>query len=76
MNIIKVVKETSSAFFVFKSLSIEEEMQLLLKSRKISKYVYIHKKFKNYSLIKSDKNPVGSLIFDEYPRTSLEKIYK
>ena len=29
--------------------------------------------FKNYSLIKSDKNSKGSLIFDEYPRTSLEK---
>ena len=23
--------------------------------------------------LESDKNPVGSLIFDEYPRTSLEK---
>ena len=31
------------------------------------------KVLKNYSLIKSDKNFTGSLIFDEYPRTSFEK---
>ena len=26
-----------------------------------------------FALIKSDKNPRGSLMFDEYPSTSLEK---
>ena len=31
------------------------------------------KNFKNYSLIKSDKNPKGLLMLDEYPITSFEK---
>ena len=33
----------------------------------------VHKGFKSYYFTKSDKNSRGSLMFDEYPRTSLEK---
>ena len=74
MNIIKVVKETSSAFFVFKVLINWGRNAAVVKiaARYPNMSTFI-KWFKNYSLIKSDKNPKGSLIFDEYPRTSIEK---
>ena len=74
MNIIKVVKETSAAFFVFKVLIIWGRNAAVVKiaARYPNMSTFIQD-LKTYSLIKSDKNPKGSLIFDEYPRTSLEK---
>ena len=74
MNIIKVVKETSSAFFVFRVFINWGRNAAVVKiaARYPNMSTFI-KSFKNYSLIKSDKNPKGSLIFDEYPRTSVEK---
>ena len=75
INIIKVVKETSSAFFVFKVFISwgrnAAVVKIAAKYPNISTFIKIF--FKNYSLIKSDKNPKGSLIFGEYPRTSFEK---
>ena len=74
MNIIKVVKETSSAFFVFRVFinwgRNAPVVKIAARYPKMSTFI---KGLKNYSLIKSDKNPKGSFIFDEYPRTSLEK---
>ena len=74
MNIIKVVKETSSAFFVFR---------VFINCGRNAAVVKIAARYPNMSTfinslkiilyIKSDKNPKGSLIFDEYPRISLEK---
>ena len=75
MHIIKVVKETSSAFFVCKVFinwgRNAAVVKIAAKYPNIS--TFIKRFLKNYSYIKSDKNPKGSLIFDEYPRTSLEK---
>ena len=74
MNIIKVVKETSSAFFVFRVFinwgRNAAVVKIAARYPNMSTFII---GLKNYSLIKSDKNPKGSLIFDEYPRTSLEK---
>ena len=74
MNIIKVVKETSSAFFVFivfinwgRNAAV---VKIAAKYPNMSTFI---KYFKNYSLIKSVRNAKGSLMFDEYPRTSFEK---
>ena len=74
MNIIKVVKETSSAFFVFRVFINWGRKAAVVKiaARYPNMSTFI-KGLKTYSLIKSDKNLKGSLIFDEYPRTSLEK---
>ena len=76
INITKVVKETSSAFFVFNVFinwgRNAAVVKIAAKYPNISTFI---KYFKNYSLIKSDKNPKGFLMFDEYPRTSLEKYW-
>ena len=75
INIINVVKETSSAFFVFKVFinwgRNAAVVKIAAKYPNISTFIKIF--FENYSLIKSDKNSKGSLMFDEYPRTSFEK---
>ena len=72
--IINVVIETSSAFFVFKVFinwgRNAAVVKIAAKYPNISIFIKI---FKNYSLIKSVKNPRGSLMFDEYPSTSFEK---
>ena len=74
MNIIKVVKETSSAFFVFRVFINWGRNAAVVKiAAKYPNTSIFIKVFKNYSWIKSDKNLKGSLIFDEYPRTSFEK---
>ena len=70
MNIIKVVKETSSAFFVFRVFinwgRNAAVVKIAAKYPNMSTFIKV---LKNYYLIKSDKNVKGSLIFDEYPRT-------
>ena len=74
MNIIKVVKETSSAFFVFRVFINCGRNAAVVKTAAIYPNISIFiKRSKCYSLTKLDKNSKGSLIFDEYPRTSLEK---
>ena len=73
MNIIKVVKETSSAFFVFMVFINWGRNATVVKKAARYPNMSTFIKGSNYSLIKSDKNPKGSLMFDEYPRTSLEK---
>ena len=74
MNIIKVVKETSSAFFVFRVFinwgRNATVVKIAAKYPNISIFIKV---LKTIVYIKSDKNPKGSLIFDEYPRTSFEK---
>ena len=74
MNIIKVVKETSSAFFVFRVFINWGRNAAVVKiaARYPNMSTFI-KRFKNYSLIKSDRNFKGSFMFGAYPRTSLEK---
>ena len=74
MNIIKVVKETSSAFFVFRVFNNWGRNAAVVKIAAIYPNISIFiKRSKYYSLTKLDKNPKGSLIFEEYPSTSLEK---
>ena len=74
MNIINVVNETSSAFFVFRVFinwgRNAAVVKIAAKYPNISTFI---KNFKNYSLFNLDKNSKGFLIFDEYPRTSFEK---
>ena len=65
---------TSSAFFVFKVLINWGRNAAVVKTAAIYPNISIFiKRSNNYSLTKLDKNPKGSLIFDEYPSTSLEK---
>ena len=75
MNIINVIKETSSAFLVFRVFINWGRNAAVVKIA--AKYPNMSTFIKGFSktiiYIKSDKNPRGSLIFDEYPRTSLEK---
>ena len=74
MNIIKVVKETSSAFFVFRVFINWGRNAAVVKIAAIYPNISTFiKSSNNYSLTKLDKNPKGSLIFEEYPSTSLEK---
>ena len=74
MNIIRVVKETSSAFFVFRVFinwgRNAAVVKIAAKYPNISTFIKI---LENYSLVKSFKNAKGSLMFDEYPSTSFEK---
>ena len=74
MNIIKVVNETSSAFFVFNVLinwgKNAAVVKIAAKYPNISIFI---KSLKNYPLIKLDKKLNGSLMFEEYPSTSFEK---